>query len=89
MGQAPGDAPQTLQHGQRPAGTRRNDGVCAASERRRRRRFDVVGTLSSRHCCVVCPWGGVGWPDVGIVGLALARPTFRFETNSMTSVRAA
>ena len=41
-----------------PAGTRRNDNVFITSKRRRRRRFDVMKTLSLRHYCVMCP---VGW----------------------------
>ena len=40
-----------------PAGTRRNDNVFITSKRRRRRRFDVMKTLSLRHYCVMCPLG--------------------------------
>ena len=45
-------------HQRPPAGTRRNDNVFTASTRRRRRRVDVVKTLSLRHYCVMCPLGG-------------------------------
>ena len=40
-----------------PAGTRRNDNVFITSKRHRRRRFDVMKTLSLRHYCVMCPLG--------------------------------
>ena len=39
------------------AGTRRNYNVFITSKRRRRRRFDVMKTLSLRHYCVMCPLG--------------------------------
>ena len=42
---------------QYPAGTRRNDNVFSTSARRRRRRVDVVKTLSLRHYYVICPLG--------------------------------
>ena len=44
-----------------PAGTRRNDNVFTTSTRRRRRRVDVVKTLSLHHYCVMCPLGGVSY----------------------------
>ena len=40
-----------------PAGTRRNNNVFTTSTGRRRRRVDVVKTLSLRHYCVMCPLG--------------------------------
>ena len=40
-----------------PAGTRRNNNVFITSKRCRRRRFDVMKTLSLRHYCVMCPFG--------------------------------
>ena len=46
-----------LQPYQFPAGTRRINNVFTTSTRRRRRRVDVVKTLSLRHYCVTCPLG--------------------------------
>ena len=43
-----------------PAGTRRNSNVFITSKRRRRRRFDVLKTLSLRHYYVMCPLGRFG-----------------------------
>ena len=40
-----------------PAGTQRNNNVFITYKRRRRRRFDVMKTLSLRHYCVMCPVG--------------------------------
>ena len=46
-----------LTHVPYPAGTRRNNNVFITSTRHRRRRVDVVKTLSFRHYCVMCPLG--------------------------------
>ena len=43
--------------GSSPAGTRRNNNVLITSKLRRRRRFDIMKTLSLRHFCVMCPLG--------------------------------
>ena len=42
-----------------PAGTRRNNNVFTTSIPRRRRRVDVLKTLSLRHYCVMYPLGNI------------------------------
>ena len=52
-----------------PAGTRRDNNVFITSKRRRRRRFDVMKTLSLRHYCVMCPLGDISGISHAYMGL--------------------
>ena len=70
-----------------PADTRRNDNVFTTSTRRRRRRVDVVKTLSLRHYCVMCPLGRFALvKSISICGNLIGMWLSLFESSTTISL---